>query len=64
MGIYFSQYTGHLSEVLSRIDAAQIDQLYDILDHARAENHQVFLLGNGGSAAACGCLRCPITPRL
>lgn len=53
MNAYFEAYTKQLEETLSQLDTEKIDRLYGLIEQVRAGGKQLFLLGNGGSAAAC-----------
>jgi D-sedoheptulose 7-phosphate isomerase len=48
---YIRQYKQKCLEVLEKIPDALVAQLIDVLKGARDEERQVFLCGNGGSAA-------------
>ncbi len=47
----FESYQRTLAEALGAVDVARVDGLADALEEARALRRQVFLCGNGGSAA-------------
>ena len=51
MEISHSDYATKLSTVLNAEKWTGVQQLAEALDKARRERHQVFLCGNGGSAA-------------
>lgn len=48
---YAKEYLAKLAQVLHALDPRQIEKAGVLLHAARAEGRQVFLLGNGGSAA-------------
>lgn len=48
---FASEYLGHLTSVLERIDVTQIAQFIETLLAARDRAATVFFMGNGGSAA-------------
>lgn len=50
--MFFDNYSVMLKETMDKIDRADIEKLYDLIDTAREEQKHVFILGNGGSAAA------------
>lgn len=50
--MFFDTYSTQLKETTDQIDRDQITALYDLLDKARKNGKHVFVLGNGGSAAA------------
>lgn len=50
--MFFDNYSVELKETLDQIDRKDIEKLESILDEARRNGKHVFVLGNGGSAAA------------
>ena len=48
---YIRSYLGKLEAVLKSIDPKEVSRVGELLAAARAEGRQVFLCGNGGSAA-------------
>ena len=48
---YARSYIGKLTAVLQTLDPKQVEKAGELLTAARAEGRQVFLCGNGGSAA-------------
>lgn len=48
---YFGQYSKNLTDVLQALDKTKIQHLFDLINSARTEGRQIFVLGNGGSAA-------------
>ena len=48
---YASDYLSRLKEAIDSINTDQVDEIVEILDKARNEERQVFVVGNGGSAA-------------
>ena len=51
MNQFFSDYLQNLHQAASALDSDKLDQLYNLIDAARRDGRQVFVLGNGGSAA-------------
>jgi len=49
---FFTQYHVQLSDILCKINPNQVQQLLDQLEKARNSGRNIFLIGNGGSAAA------------
>lgn len=49
---YFDQYTEELSETLKALNRADIQMLWEKMEEVRGAGGKVFVLGNGGSAAA------------
>ena len=50
--MFFDHYSGELKQTLDQIDRADIEKLEAYLEEARMNGNRVFVLGNGGSAAA------------
>lgn len=50
--MYFDDYSKELSDTLAKISKDQLGQLFGLIDEARKNGKRVFILGNGGSAAA------------
>ena len=50
--MYFDTYTEELKTTLSNVDRSQIEKLESYIENARVNGKHVFVLGNGGSAAA------------
>lgn len=50
--MYFDNYTEELNQTLAGIDRKQLEKLEEYLETARENGKRVFVLGNGGSAAA------------
>lgn len=44
-------YFGRLKDTVDKIDAASLSKLMNILEDARRDGRQVFIMGNGGSAS-------------
>lgn len=55
-----TEYLSQLAATLDRLPADRIEQLIDLLHRARLEGRQVFLLGNGGSAATASHFACDL----
>jgi D-sedoheptulose 7-phosphate isomerase len=51
-GAFFNDYSQGLMSVLSSVNIADVELFIDELLDARAKNRQIFVFGNGGSAAA------------
>ncbi len=58
---YFGQYRKNLSETLDKVDGSKIDSALSILLKAIESGAQVFVAGNGGSAAIANHLCCDWT---
>ena len=50
--MFFDHYSDELKQTLDQIDRADIEELEAYLEEARVNGNSVFVLGNGGSAAA------------
>jgi len=50
--MYFDHYSDELKQTLDQIDRGDIEKLEAYLEEARVNGNRVFMLGNGGSAAA------------
>lgn len=50
--MFFDHYSDELKQTLDLIDRADIERLETYLEEARINGNRVFVLGNGGSAAA------------
>ena len=50
--MFFDHYSDELKQTLDQIDRADIEKLEAYLEEARVNGNSVFVLGNGGSAAA------------
>ncbi len=57
---YFSQYKDHLLETIGHIDLQKVAQAADWLQQARDAGKQIFICGNGGSAATASHFVCDI----
>ena len=55
---FVKQYTSQLIEVLNVLPEDKILEINDILQYAREAGQQVFVIGNGGSAAAASHMVC------
>ena len=60
MSLEVTRYLRELAEVLARLPLGEIHALIDLLHRARLEGRQVFLLGNGGSAATASHFACDL----
>ena len=54
------RYVGELKETLDKLSEEEIEQVIDLLHEARLVNHQVFILGNGGSASTASHFVCDL----
>ena len=52
--MFFDNYSDELQRTLGAIDRSDIEKLEACLEEARENGRRVFVLGNGGSAAAFG----------
>ena len=50
--MFFDDYCALLSKTLDQIARDDVQKLHDLIDDARKNSKHVFVLGNGGSAAA------------
>lgn len=50
--MFFDLYSDELKQTLDQIDRADIEKLEAYLEEARMNGNRIFVLGNGGSAAA------------
>ena len=55
-----SRYLAELSATMAQLPLVEIDRLIELLEAARREGRQVFLLGNGGSAATASHFCCDL----
>ena len=55
-----AQYKSSLLQALDTIDLAKVDLLIEAFAKARDEDRQIFVCGNGGSAATANHLACDI----
>jgi D-sedoheptulose 7-phosphate isomerase len=58
---HLQSYLAELRETMGRLPSHRILQVIDILEYARLERQQIFLLGNGGSAATASHLACDLS---
>ncbi len=49
---YYEKYTEELNEALKGLDKAEIQKLWEKMEEIRLSGGKIFVLGNGGSAAA------------
>lgn len=52
MHTYFQQYSAGLNQALNALDMDKVEKLFELMNNARLQGKQIFVLGNGGSAAA------------
>lgn len=50
--MFFDDYSKGLKEAMDKISREEVETLYSLLEEARKNGKHVFILGNGGSAAA------------
>jgi D-sedoheptulose 7-phosphate isomerase len=55
---YYQKYKQEFTETLERLDYTVIEQILTTLERARQEGRQVFVIGNGGSAASASHWAC------
>jgi D-sedoheptulose 7-phosphate isomerase len=60
MATFTESYLGRASELLSRLPVAEIESVVDTLYTAYANGQRVFVMGNGGSAAAASHFVCDL----
>jgi D-sedoheptulose 7-phosphate isomerase len=58
---YVQQYTQQLQDALEQVPGAALDEAYRVITSAVNESRQVFVAGNGGSAAIADHLCCDWT---
>lgn len=60
MESYFRSYVETLKMELDRIDYYALDQIINVILNAREDDKQIFIIGNGGSAATASHLACDL----
>lgn len=58
--MFFDNYSDELKQTLDQIDRADIEKLEAYIEEARVNGRHVFVLGNGGSAAAASHWVCDL----
>jgi D-sedoheptulose 7-phosphate isomerase len=53
-----AEYKSKLLQTLDTIDLAKVDEIIEVLKRARDEDRQIFVCGNGGSAATANHFAC------
>jgi D-sedoheptulose 7-phosphate isomerase len=53
-----AEYKSKLLRTLDTIDLAKVDEIIEVLKRARDEDRQIFVCGNGGSAATANHFAC------
>ena len=53
-----SAYFNRLKETIDKINVDDLSEVMNVLEQAREEGHQVFVMGNGGSAATASHYVC------
>lgn len=56
----FNEYLNSLKEAITELDLNQVDGIVDVLQEAQENAQQIFLFGNGGSAATASHLACDL----
>ncbi len=57
---FASEYKRHLLAALETVDLDRVEDLIDVFSRAREEDRQIFVFGNGGSAATANHFACDI----
>lgn len=57
---FASDYKRQLLEALDTVDLERVERLIDVFRKARDEDRQIFVFGNGGSAATANHFACDI----
>lgn len=57
---FASDYKRHLLAALDTVDLDRVEELIDVFRRAREEDRQIFVFGNGGSAATANHFACDI----
>ncbi len=57
---FASEYKQRLMAALDTVDLDRVEQLIEVFRRARAEERQIFVFGNGGSAATANHFACDI----
>ncbi len=58
---FWKNYIDQLNNTLPQLNETKIEALYHLINHARLTGNQVFILGNGGSAACSSHWVCDFT---
>lgn len=58
--MFATQYKSDLLDTLDTLDLARVEQLIGLFAEARDEGRQIFVFGNGGSAASANHFACDI----
>ena len=56
----FNEYLNWLKEAIAELDLNELERIMDALQEAQENARQVFLFGNGGSAATASHLACDL----
>lgn len=56
----FNEYLNWLKEALAELDLNELERIVDALQEAQENARQIFLFGNGGSAATASHLACDL----
>ncbi|MBN1346145.1 MAG: SIS domain-containing protein [Phycisphaerae bacterium] len=57
---FFSRYIGGLKDALNELDLAAIDGVASMIHQAYEKDRQIFIIGNGGSAATASHFACDL----
>ncbi len=57
---FYKEYLNSLKEAITELDLNQVDGIVGVLQEAQENTQQVFLFGNGGSAATASHLACDL----
>lgn len=57
---FASEYKRHLLAALDTVDLHQVEELIGVFGRARDEDRQIFVFGNGGSAATANHFACDV----
>ena len=58
MNSIHEEYIRQLQQALAACDGEKLERLYALIDAARSQGRQIFVLGNGGSAATSSHWAC------
>jgi D-sedoheptulose 7-phosphate isomerase len=57
---FYKKYSDEIAQTLQRLPWDRVQQMVDRLHAARMNHHQVFVMGNGGSASTASHLACDL----
>ena len=61
---FFQNYSAELSQALAGVSAERFEEFVQLLESAYHEERQIFLMGNGGSAATASHFACDLNKGL